>query len=415
MNSNRTVHTTLRHLLILIILPALLGALLPSAGAMDQNERSSSPADFGSASCFDVVTADGVVHLLFGQTYPPDRNELNFFYTRSEDEGQTWSQPIRVFTDHAPPGRHQRGHDPQLAVAGNQLLALWTARGGGPWGSGRLAAALSSDGGRTWHKGPAPGIGANATEAAGFRFPAVAADEERFHVVWIHAHDLERSLRYAQLRFGRKAWTAPTVIDPEICACCWNQLQVAEDGTLVALYRDQDPSDMSLAVSDDKGETWRRVGPAGNFDWQFNGCPHVGGGLALGTGPFATSPLLATVWTGHPEKGGAYVLHSNDTGQTWQRSPIPGNNLPGHVHTDAARLSNDRAAIIWDRTTGDDGKAIFVATMDTGQSWSEPRMISGDREKNSHPRIVASGNGFLAFWSEKAADGLPRLRMKRVK
>src|SRR5690606_1793873 len=135
---------------------------------------------------------------------------------------------------------------------------------------------------------------------------------EGFHAIWIHALEEARGLRHARLRFGADAWTTPTVIDPEICACCWNKLKVGKDGALFALYRDQEPSDMALATSSDGGRTWQRTGPAGNFNWEFNGCPHVGGGLTFASGDREESHLLATVWTGHPDTGGAYVLRSED-------------------------------------------------------------------------------------------------------
>src|SRR3712207_7239577 len=46
------------------------------------------------------------------------------------------------------------------------------------------------------------------------------------------------------------------------------------------LYRDKNPRDMALVASADAGATWGEPVRVGRFDWDFDGCPHVGGGLA---------------------------------------------------------------------------------------------------------------------------------------
>src|SRR5690606_2587896 len=136
---------------------------------------------------------------------------LRFYYTRSADVGETWASAVEVATDHALPGRHGRGNDPRLAVAGENVMANWTARGGGPFGSGPLAAAVSRDGGKTWQASAAP---ANAGgESAGFRFPDLAASGRAFHAAWIHAEEEERSLRHARMDFGAENWTVPKILD----------------------------------------------------------------------------------------------------------------------------------------------------------------------------------------------------------
>jgi hypothetical protein len=384
---------------------SLLGALVFTTGCRQEEEP-----HFRFATCFDVVEEAGTIHLLYGLPGEGEDEALRFFYTRLEEGGQSWSEPVAIHTAHALPGRHHRGNDPQLAVAGDRLMAVWTAIGGGPWGSGPLATSLSSDGGRSWLPGPAPGE-APVSDEIGFRFPAVAAGADAFHAIWIHAEGEERSLRHARLAFGSGAWAPPSVIDPRICACCWNRLKVGGDGSLYALYRDQEPSDMGFAVSQDDGRTWETRGHAGSYDWRFEGCPHVGGGLAVAGGSVADSPvLLATVWTGHEGHHGAYILRSDDAGRSWEKTANPGGQVWGNRSTDVTFVSPGTAVAVWDEP-GEEGErhVLLAHSSDSGLSWSKPGKVSPKGRYSTHPRVVASGGQALVFWSDQEPDGATTL------
>lgn len=378
--------------------------------AREQQEEIPAPSGFTAASSFDVVARGDTVHLLFAQNESGENEGLTLFYCRSDDAGATWSHPVRVPSSHAPPGRHLRGNDPQLAVSGERLMSLWTAEGAGPWGSGPLGASISDDGGSTWRPAPTPASG----PGVGSRFPAAAADEDFFHAIWIHAEDNERSLRHARLKFDSDAWTAPAIIDGHICACCWNKIAVTADGTLIGLYRDQNPSDMGLALSKNQGADWELPGHVGTFDWRFEGCPHVGGGLVAGVDSGGTAVLLASVWTGHSEHGGAYLLRSENGGHDWQQQPVPGESFRGNSNTDIALLANGRAAVVWDMPREGTRIVLTSQSHDSGKTWSPARQLSPKDEFATHPRIIACSQHFLAFWSGTNPDGKATLTLKTI-
>ena len=365
--------------------------------------------DFRSATCFDVVAADGAIHLLFGIPDGAAEERLRFYYTRSVDAGETWSEATEVATDHALPGRHGRGNDPQLAVAGRNVMAIWTARGGGPFGSGPLGAAVSLDGGKTWRESAAP-ANAGAGGTIGFRFPDLAASGRAFHAAWIHAEGEERSLRHARLDFGKEKWTTPAIVDEDICACCWNTVKARENGTIYVLYRDQEPSDMALAISRDEGKSWERRGAVGEFDWHFNGCPHVGGGLSFGPKNANGEPtLVASVWTGNGEVSGAYLFRSVDGGRSWGNRRDMESNSPGR-NTDVATGGNGDVFAVWDEAGDGVTRMVFAASSsDGGKTWGKAERISAVDAFATHPRIVASGEGAVMFWTGENAEGSPRL------
>jgi hypothetical protein len=367
--------------------------------------------DSEAAICFDVTADNGKVHLLLGQPGRMDKT-VELYWKQSGDPKSQWSSLVWIPTEHAPAGNHHRGNDPQFAAHGQHLMALWTAKGGGPYGSGRIATALSLDGGLTWKAGPSPAASAGRDDV-GYRFPATAADDKAFHVVWIHADDKERSLRYSRLEFGSAEWSTPVTIDSTACACCWNEMK-AMDGKLFVLYRDEDPKDMAMAISPDGGGTWQQTGRAGAFDWKFEGCPHVGGGLAVASsGDKSGHAMLATVWTGETNVSGAYFLMSPNTGRAWSLPKALADTRENGRHTDAALISGSIAAVVWDEITEDEQSVWVSMTLDEGKTWT-PRRLSASNTSARYPRVVSHGGQFIVFWSESGESEVLRVGSEAV-
>lgn len=339
------------------------------------------------------VHADGdVVNLLL---FEETNGEKELRHRRSVDGAKTWGAPTRIDRGSRGIVAHHRGMDPQVAAAGDRIVVLWTMPGTSPWGEGALATALSSDGGRTWRAGPSPSDDASGR---GHAFLDLTADPAGlFHAVWLDGRDGAQGLRGASSRDGGARW-APTVsIDTRTCECCWNKTLSTGPGSVAVLYRDKDPRDMALAASDDGGATWRRKGPVGAFNWGFDGCPHVGGGLAQTTAA-GRSYLHAVVWTGAEQAAGVHVLRSDDGGSSWSAPRRLG--APTAKHTDLA-ASGAAAAAVWDERRSGEGVIMGSVSRDHGSTWSQARPLSQSGRTATHPLVVATKRGFVAFWTER--------------
>jgi hypothetical protein len=107
--------------------------------------------------------------------------------------------------------------------------------------------------------------------------------------------------------------------------------------------------------------------------------------------------LYSSVWTGVDGKSGLYSLHSDNNGKTWSTPQTMGKLAN---RSDIA-VNNQQVMMIWDEREPD-GSSIFSAqSKDGGVSWSTPKRLSSQGIMATHPRILATEQGFLALWTEK--------------
>jgi Neuraminidase (sialidase) len=351
-------------------------------------------------STFDAYVDDGIVHLLVGGKLSAKDKQIAIHYVRSEDGGLHWSDPITL--SNIPSTIASRGNDIQLAAKGDRLLVIWQTKGELP-SMGPLVSAYSEDGGKTWKQGPNPAIN-NAGDQS--HIDLIADQHGDFHAVWLEDPEENgyQSLRYAQSVDGGKQWGKVATLDNSTCSCCLNTFALSPNNELNILYRDMTPRDMALQQSMDNGKTWRRVSTAGEFGWKFDGCPHVGGGLAY-TDTKNNKQLHSLVWTGLEQKAGLYYLASNDNGTNWSQPQKMGNTT---IHGDIAAYDGKLSAV-WDEMEADGTSVFYAKSEDEGKNWSKPTRLTEAKNAATHPRLVATKHGFLAFWTEKPSKKASRL------
>ncbi|MEQ2007703.1 MAG: sialidase family protein, partial [Limisphaerales bacterium] len=340
----------------------------------------------------DVAVDGNAIHLLLAD-YATNSKTPALLHLRSTDAGANWSKPVRVDAGAAVPHQPHRGQDAQIAVSGAKLVAIWTSSGTGFNGRGPIATAISSDGGATWQPGPNPADDASQGDHS---FVDCATDAHgTFHLVWLDSRSTNKSkgLRYTSSKDGGKSWSRNATLKPETCECCWNTLAVGTDGSVHALFRDKNPRDMAVISSTDRGAHWSDPAKVGRFNWDFAGCPHVGGGLIV-----RGSTLHALVWTGATGQSGAYHLSSIDQGQSWSAPQRLGD--ADARRGDLASTGAQSLAAVWDRVT--DGESnIFAATSSNGgKTWTEPKQLSAKGINAAYPRVVAVSGGYRVFWTE---------------
>jgi Neuraminidase (sialidase) len=382
----------------------LLWVAMPVSIADDKahaGHKNAAKTALGVVSLDVYAESPSRLHLLTGERLVAGQPPV-LRYARSDDGGETWSAPMPVGEGQPTPDAVKRGNDAQIVASGDRLLAVWTTGAATKMGRGPLAASVSRDGGRTWTPGASPSDAAGVIDHA---FTDLAADESgTFHAVWLDARGGEGSgkgLRYARSGDGGSTWSKNATLDSQCCECCWNSLLVGPGGRIEVLYRDRDPRDMVLIRSTDSGQTWTRPIIVGAFGWNVTACPHVGGALAATDRE--RKNLAAVVWTAKGDGVlGVFALTSSDAGQTWSDPTKLGG--PQASRPDIVADAN-RVVAVWDEyldTPEVSGNVPFAAvSSDQGRNWSEPRRLGGAGA--SHPRLVATSDGFRVFWTEQSA------------
>lgn len=371
----------------------LIAMLSPSVSPAA--EHAAGHHDHGPArgvQSLDVYASGETLHLLVAES-KDGSPRATLLHRRSEDGGETWSSPVAV--DAGLPAAHSphRGNDPQIAAKGNQLVAVWMSKGTGLFDSGPMVTAVSRDGGKTWQPGPNP---ADDNSTGGHGFIDIAADAAgAFHLTWLDSRDGKQGLRYTRSSDGGKAWSANQTVKAVTCECCSNAITTHSDGTVGILFRDNNPRDMTLALSPDGGTRWEAPTRAGNFGWQFNGCPHVGGGLT-----FNRSALHTVVWSGMPERAGVHALTSSDRGQTWSTPKQLGSS--NATHPDIASDPDQKVAAVWEDRVSGKAEIWFATSKDNGASWAKPAPLSKGDGTPTHPKVVKTRSGLRAFWTERS-------------
>ncbi|NLT71998.1 MAG: exo-alpha-sialidase [Verrucomicrobiaceae bacterium] len=328
------------------------------------------------------VFADGSrMHLLVAETTSDEGARL--FHRTSVDGGVTWSESRRVDAAMPPPFSPHRGFDPQIAAAGDLLVAAWTTAGTDRWGSGPIATARSEDGGVTWRQGPNP---ADDGLTTGHGFLDLAVDAEgAFHLVWLDSRDGRQGLRHAKSSDGGASWSPNRTLQAGTCECCRNTLATGPDGTVAVLFRGHDPRDMKVISS--KNNEWREPLTAGDFAWKFDGCPHAGGGLAV-----TAAALHALVWTGSETHAGVHYVRPGGAAHRL--------GDPSATHPDLAATREGVLLAVWQERNEEGVVLRHTLSDDEGANWSDPQSIARAAATATHPRVVAGRDGFLIVWTE---------------
>lgn len=372
--------------------------------ATAQPGRPARPTVGDGTASIDVFAQDMTVDLL---TTERDGANLELRHQRSVDGGATWSAIHVIDTSDRPISMASRGNEPQVVAHGDHVVVHWSAKGGARFGAGPMVTAVSADAGASWRPGPNPApYDADGSE----NFADMTADTDgTLYVAWIGSHDgpSGRGLGVARSPDFGATWEHSQLADSSSCACCWNKMISLGPGSVRVLYRDYGIRDMALASTDNAGATWSLDGTVGAFDWEFPGCPHVGGGIAATRDTGGQQQLHALVWTGHEERHGLYWLRSHDDGTSWTDPHRMGGPLARHADLSAHEES---VVAAWDESRG-----IWVSvSRDLGDTWSAPERISSDNLVASHPIVARTGDAFRLFWTARDDGGLLRWYTHRI-
>lgn len=348
-----------------------------------------------------------------GTLYAVEAASGHVLFSRSEDEGRTFSEPVAVTPE---PERLDANGEarPKVAIGpGGEVLVSWTRRGEALY-TGDIRFARSTDGGRTFSR---PTTINDDGLPIGHRFDSLGvAPDGTVVIAWIDKRDLERAIAADQPYAGAAVYVATSrdagatfstnrKVRDHSCECCRIAMAFDADSTPVLFWRHVLPGgirDHVVARLDGAGTP--EPARVGQENWQIDACPHHGPALAIAPGGrhhFA--------WFTGADSTGEGVRHaySDDGGRTVSEPrPIGTGALAGHPSLAVAR---GQVWLAW-KEWHDEATVVFVmSSADDGASWSEPRRLAVAGPNSDRPFLITRGDAVYLSWADPA-----RLRIVRI-
>ncbi|MBM3985749.1 MAG: exo-alpha-sialidase [Planctomycetes bacterium] len=384
----------------------VLAALLP-ATAMAQTHAQHAPrtAERPALAVGAALDAEGRIWLARVE------NRL-LQVSHSRDGGRTFSAPVAV-TPQPEAVTAEAENRPKLVVdADGTVHVTWTQNLGQPM-TGHIRYARSTDGGRTFST---PVILNDDRQVISHRFDALASDGRgRVAVVWLDARSRgERTGKkspqtdvgvYAALSQDGGASFAPNRrVAEHSCQCCRTGLAWTRDGP-VAFWRHvfgRNIRDFAIARLDG-GPVLR----ATDDEWEIDGCPHHGGGIAEdGRGN------LHIVWftDGARRKG---IFYRRVAAADFSRADAPLDMSAPMALGDAARqaghpavaAAGDRVLLTWREFDGQRFSVWALLSAEAGARWGAPQKLAESDGPADYALPLLDARQARVVWNT-AAEGL---------
>lgn len=354
-----------------------------------------------------------------GQLWLARVQDRHLLVSRSADGGQSFSAPVAV-TPQPEAVTADAENRPKIAVgADGSVHVSWTQSLGKPM-SAHIRYARSTDGGRTFSP---PLILNDDRQVISHRFDALAVDDRRkslwdgrsrVAVVWLDARTRSGKTASKSPQTGVGLYAAVSEdggasfgrnrrVADHSCQCCRTALTWTAAGP-VAFWRHvfgRNIRDFAIAGLD--GGPLLRVT---DDDWEIDGCPHHGGGIAAdGRGN------LHIVWftDGARRKG---IFYRRIAGTDFSRTGSPEMSAPLALG-DAARQAGhpavaafgERVLLTWREFDGRRFSAWAMLSRDAGMSWGAPQKLAEAAEQADYTLPLVDAQRALVVWNT-AAEGL---------
>ncbi len=321
---------------------------------------------------------------------------------RSEDGGRSFEPPVAI-TAEAEVIAADGESRPKIAVADDGAVHVsWTQSLGKPM-SGHIRYARSTDGGRTFST---PVILNDDRQIVSHRFDALAVDGQRVAAVWLDARRRDgKAVKgspatgvglYAAISDDGGASFGPNrKVADHSCQCCRTALVWTAAGPLVFWRHVFGKNIRDFAIADLDGGAVRRVT---DDEWELDGCPHHGGGIAADK----RGNLHIAWYTNGKTRQGIFYRRIGADGMS---APMPlGDAARQAGHPDVA-ADGSRVLIVWREFDGKQFSAWSMLSRDAGASWSAARKQAESAQAADYVVPLIDQRQAVLVWNT-AAEGL---------
>jgi len=167
------------------------------------------------------------------------------FFKKSTDNGNTWSEDIRLTNDYSP------SYHPSMAVSNKKIHIVWEDY----TETIKICYIRSNDNGNNWTEKK------SIVEIGKSKHPCIIADDNTLHIVWENNRDGNWEIYYKKSEDGGKTWTEDKRLTYTNSASIQPKIAI-EKNTLHVVWTENlnyDQSEIFYKISYDNGKTWSNI------------------------------------------------------------------------------------------------------------------------------------------------------------
>jgi hypothetical protein len=290
------------------------------------------------------ISHSGRINVLY---YADEEQKSTSFFSYSDDNGQTFSQPVLV-SNQAHSAMHYMD---KMLIDKNDNLYLF------------------------WHD----------------------ARHESHHKDHIHNTDSGiLSLYYSIKPPSDQSQFNNHFLSAGICSCCRTATAFTSAGEPIILarmvYKDS-VRDHSLIRMNADG-TWLKPQRVTQDDWSIEACPAHGPALSVDE----NNRTHFTWFTLGDKRQGIFYAQTDDYGKTTSTPLALGDNNYIPSHPDVIALKQ-RVIIIWKEFNGEKTTLVSKESFDRGQTWTDKATGLSSASKNGYPKLISNQHDIFVSWT----------------
>lgn len=338
-----------------------------------------------------------------GRVWIARMEDQRLVVTRSDDDGRHFIAPVAATTAMESVTANAENR-PKINVGADGIVHLsWTQNSGRKM-TWRIRHARSTDGGRSYSE---PVVLNDERQIISHHHDALAGDGAGgVAVVWLDARGRDGKTAkgspqtqvgiYAAVSTdGGASFGRNRKIADHSCQCCRTGLTWTTNGP-VAFWRHVFGKNIrDFAIADLNGGPVRRVT---DDEWEIDGCPHHGGGIAAG----ARGKLHITWFTNGKKRQGIFYRRIGTDGMS---DPLPLGDSPNQAGHPAVAAEGERVLVTWREFDGQRFSAWAMLSHDGGTSWGVPQKLAEAAQQADYTLPLIDAQRALVVWNT-AAEGL---------
>lgn len=335
--------------------------------------------------------------------------------SRSADGGQNFSAPLKALPE--PEAVTADGENrPKIVVGADGVVHLSWTQNLGERMTAFIRYARSTDDGLSFTP---PATLNSDRQIISHRFDSLSADGKGgVAVAWLDARarsgksakgspETQVGVYAARSRDGGASFARDRLVANHSCQCCRTALAWTADGP-VAFWRHVFGKNIrDFAIVDLAGGAVLRVT---DDDWEIDGCPHHGGGIATD----ARGNLHIVWFTNGKQRQGifyrrilrpAFSADGKLTGVASMSAPLSLGKPQHQAGHPAVAASGERILLAWREFDGARYALWAMLSSDAGEHWNAPQRLADTKEAADYAQPVIDGKQALVVWST-AAEGV---------